>query len=95
MLLSQELRIPMIRRFVLSTPFGGLEFPSLQGVVFLDAATAWVSGYDRLSPLGSFGVGLRLPLAQFAAVKLDVAKLTDFEHLQKGTEVDFSLGWNF
>jgi hypothetical protein len=95
MLLSQELRVPMIRRFVLSTPLGGLEFPSLQGVVFLDAATAWVSGYDSLNPLGSFGVGLRLPLGPFAAVKLDVAKLTDFERLQKGTEVDLSLGWNF
>ncbi len=95
LLLSQELRFPMIRRFVLSTPLGGVEFPSLQGVVFFDAATAWVSGYDVLRPLGSFGVGLRLPLGPFAAVKLDIAKLTDFEHMQKGTELDLSLGWNY
>lgn len=95
MLLSQEFRFPMVRRFVLSTPLGGLEFPSLQGVIFLDAATAWVSGEDTLSPLGSFGMGLRLALGPFAALKLDVVKLTNFEDVLKGTEVDLSLGWNF
>ncbi len=95
LLISQELRTPMIRRFVLSTPLGGLEFPSLQGVVFFDAASAWVSGDDSLSPLGSFGVGLRLPLGPFAALKIDIAKLTDFKFVEKGTEVDLALGWNF
>jgi hemolysin activation/secretion protein len=95
MLLSQEIRFPMIRRFVLSTPLGGLEFPSLQGVVFFDAASAWVPDQDSLSPLGSFGLGIRLALGPFAAIKVDIAKLTDFETVMKGTEVDFSLGWNY
>jgi WD40 repeat protein len=95
LLLSQEVRFPMVRRFVLSTPLGGLEFPSLQGVVFFDAATAWVSGDPTLEPLGSFGLGLRLGLGPFAAMKIDIAKLTDFETVMKGTEVDFSLGWNY
>jgi hypothetical protein len=95
MLLSQEIRFPMIRRFVLSTPLGGLEFPSLQGVVFFDAASAWVPDQDSLSPLGSFGFGIRLALGPFAAIKVDIAKLTDFETVMKGTEVDFSLGWNY
>jgi hypothetical protein len=95
LLLSQEIRVPLIHRFVLSTPVGGLEFPTLQGVIFLDAATAWVAGEDPLSPLGSFGLGLRLGLGPFAAVKLDVAKLTDFETVWRGTEVDLSWGWNF
>jgi hypothetical protein len=95
LLLSQEMRVPLIRRFVLSTPVGGLEFPSLQGVIFLDAATAWVGGEDPLSPIGSFGLGLRLGLGPFAALKLDAAKLTDFKTVKRGTEVDFSLGWNF
>jgi hypothetical protein len=95
LLISQELRTPMIRRFVLSTPLGGLEFPSLQGVVFFDAASAWVPGHNSLSPLGSFGVGLRLPLGPFAALKIDIAKLTNFKFVKKGTEVDLALGWNF
>jgi WD40 repeat protein len=95
LLLSQEIRVPLIRTFVLSTPVGGLEFPTLQGVIFLDAATAWVAGVDPLSPIGSFGLGLRLGLGPFAALKLDVGKLTDFETVGRGTEVDFSLGWNF
>lgn len=95
LLLSQELRVPLIRRFVLSTPVGGLEFPTLQGVLFLDAATAWIKGEDPMSPIGSFGLGLRLGLGPFAAVKLDIAKLTDFETVKRGTEVDLSLGWNF
>ena len=94
-LLSQELRIPLIRQFVLSTPLGGLEFPSLQGVVFFDGATAWVPDDRSLSPLGSFGVGLRMGLGPFAALKLDIAKLTDFEYVEKGTEVGLSLGWNY
>ncbi len=95
LLLSQELRFPMIRRFALSTPLGGLEFPSLQGVIFFDAATAWVSDDEVLDPFGSFGIGLRLALGPFAAIKLDIAKLTDFEMVQKEMEVDISLGWNF
>jgi hypothetical protein len=95
MLLSQEIRFPMVRHFVLSTPLGGLVFPSLQGVVFFDAASAWYSGNPRLRPWGSFGLGLRLALGPFAAFKLDIAKLTDFETVMKGTEFDFSLGWNF
>ncbi len=91
--LNQELRFPLVQRWMFQLPIGALEFPSIQGAVFADAGSAWSRG----SPdwVGSFGTGLRMGLGGFLVLRLDASRRTDFRSVGKRTHWDFFIGWNY
>jgi hemolysin activation/secretion protein len=93
-LINQEVRFPLVQRWIFHLPIGPLEFPSIQGALFLDAAQAW----DRGSPpplVGSFGSSLRMGLGGVLVLRLDLARRTDFESIGKRNHWDFFIGWNY
>ncbi|MCB0283124.1 MAG: PD40 domain-containing protein [Calditrichaeota bacterium] len=91
-LLSQELRFPMIDLIGMKLPFFSLGFQQIRGALFFDIGKAW---NDKLgTPLGSFGVGTRLPLG-FLVLRWDFGKTTDFTHISNGYFTQFFFGWDF
>ena len=93
-LLSTELRYPLIDELMIRFPFGGLNFYSLRGALFLDMGNAWTDNFDGL--LGSVGTGIRFGLG-FFVIRLDVGKRIEnnFKSFQKGLFTQFFFGWDF
>ena len=95
LLLNQEMRFPLLEGVAVGFPFGTIGFPPVQGALFLDTGQAWEEGETPEEVLGSFGLGLRTNLGGFLVLRLDFAKRTDFETINKKTEVDFFVGFNY
>ncbi|MDM7914455.1 MAG: BamA/TamA family outer membrane protein [Candidatus Eisenbacteria bacterium] len=94
LLLNQEIRFPLVQRWMLQVPLGALEFPMIQGAVFADAGAAWNEGWPP-PWLGSFGAGLRMGLGGILVLRLDLARRTDFKTLGDRNHWDFFVGWNY
>jgi hypothetical protein len=94
LLFNQEVRFPLVQRWMLQVPLGALEFPMIQGAVFLDAGSAWDSGWDPRWA-GSFGGGLRMGMGGYLVLRLDVSRLTNFERVSNFNHWQFDIGWNY
>jgi len=92
-LLSNELRFPLINLLSIGFPIGKLSFQGIRGALFFDAGNAWEDDFGRLS--GSFGIGARVSLGWVIVLRFDISKTTDFERVSKGTDFDFFFGWSF
>jgi hypothetical protein len=94
LLINNELRFPLIDRFVLGLPFGTIEFPLFRGSLFFDAGR--VSGflYDT-DWLGSVGTGVEMNLGYIPVIRVNFSRLTDFKDISSDIHVDFFLGFNF
>jgi hypothetical protein len=94
LLINNELRFPLIDRFLLRFPFGMIEFPLFRGSIFFDAGQ--VSGfiYDT-DWLGSIGTGVEMNLGYLPVIRLNFSRLTDFKEIPSDIHVDFFLGFNF
>jgi WD40 repeat protein len=98
-LFNNELRVPVIDNLLVGFPFGNLELQSIRGALFLDVGNAWdenLSLKKELSQVhGSFGLGLRARIGYFTVLRLDFAKVTDFDKIFPQTKVQFFFGWNY
>lgn len=92
-LLSNELRYPLIDNLSIGFPFGKISFQAIRGALFFDAGNAWEDKFDQL--YGSFGIGARLSLGYVIVLRLDVSRRTDFKKVNPKTDFDFFFGWNF
>jgi Tol biopolymer transport system component len=92
-LISNELRFPLIDLLSIGLPIGKLSFQGIRGALFFDAGNAWEDDFGRLS--GSFGIGARVSLGWVVVLRFDISKTTDFEKISKGTDFDFFFGWSF
>jgi hemolysin activation/secretion protein len=71
-LLSAEWRFPITDYLSLGFPFGTTELPGIQGALFTDLGRAWTPTTPQRGTLGSWGLGLRLPLADVLVLRLDM-----------------------
>jgi hypothetical protein len=99
MLMNNELRLPVIDNLLVGFPFGNLELQAIRGALFFDMGNAWNENRSLKDDLwavhGSFGLGLRARVGYFTVLRLDFAKLTDFDRIFPQTEVKFWFGWNY
>ncbi len=93
MLLSNELRFPLIDDLFVGFPFGRIGFQAIRGALFFDAGSGWNNEFDRF--YGSVGAGARVSLGYIAVLRFDLAKKTDFRRFGSGVVFDFFFGWNF
>lgn len=93
LLLSNELRFPLIDNLFIGFPFGRIGFQAIRGALFVDAGSGWNEEFDRM--YGSFGAGARVSLGYLAVLRFDLVKKTDFRKVQPGVVFDFFFGWNF
>lgn len=91
-LISQEFRFPLIDLIGLKFPFFSLGFHQIRGALFFDAGNVWDKGFG--TPLGSFGLGVRIPLG-FLVLRWDFGKTTDFKSISDGIFSQFFFGWDF
>lgn len=92
-LISNELRFPLIDALYIGFPFGRLGFRAIRGALFVDAGSGWNNRFDRM--YGSVGVGARVSLGYLMVLRFDLAKRTDFSTFEDGLDFDFFFGWNF
>jgi hypothetical protein len=71
-LLNQELRFPLTSHVTLGFPFGDIQFPGIQGALFVDLGGAWNDPSIGRSVIGSGGFGFRLPLGFALVLRLDM-----------------------
>jgi hypothetical protein len=71
-LLSAEWRFPITDYFTLGFPFGAADFPGFQGAFFSDLGRAWTPATTERGTLGSWGFGLRWPIAEPIVLRLDL-----------------------
>ena len=90
-----EWRFPLFDYIALGLPVGALTFYEVQGALFFDAAAAWDADQDFPGLSGDFGIGFRVGLARYLALRFDLAWLTDFEEVERDPEFQFYIGWNF
>lgn len=93
---STELRFPLVDLFAVHFPLGiNFDFPYIRGAAFFDAGNAWDKEYG--GTLGSVGLGARMNLFGFIALRYDVGKRIEnnFKNLQKGWFQQFFFGWDF
>jgi len=93
MLLSQELRFPLIDLIGIRLPKFSLGLNSIRGALFVDAGNAWNDNLDEV--LGSFGLGVRLRLGYFLVLRWDFGRRTNFRHISNHTFTQFFFGWDF
>ena len=92
-LISNELRFPLINNLIIGFPFGRIGFQAIRGALFFDAGNAWENHFDQL--YGSFGTGFRISLGYVVVLRFDFSKKTDFKSISRETVFDFFFGWNF
>ncbi len=92
-LISNELRFPLINNLIIGFPFGRIGFQAIRGALFFDAGNAWEDHFDQL--YGSFGTGFRISLGYVVVLRFDFSKKTDFKTISRETVFDFFFGWNF
>lgn len=90
-----EWRFPVLDYLALGLPAGTIAFTHVEGALFFDAGTAWDAGEEFPGLEGDFGVGLRLGLGPFVALRFDFAWLTDFYDVQRAAQFQFYIGWNY
>jgi hypothetical protein len=90
-----EWRFPLLDYLALGLPAGSIAFTHVEGAVFFDAGAAWDSGEELPGLEGAFGLGIRLGLGPYVALRFDFAWLTDFAEVQREAEFGFYIGWNF
>jgi hypothetical protein len=90
-----EWRFPLLDYLALGLPAGTIAFTHVEGALFFDAGTAWDAGEEFPGLEGDFGIGLRLGLGPFVALRFDFAWLTDFYEVQREAEFGFYIGWNY
>ncbi len=78
-LLNGELRFPLIDRIALRFPFGRLDFPSVRGGLFVDAATISSQIYDT-GWVGGVGASVGMVLFPPLMFRVDFVRRTDFDH---------------
>lgn len=93
LLISQELRFPLIDMLNLRFPVFSLGFRSIRGALFADAGNAWNEKWPGFK--GSFGLGVRMNLGGFLVLRLDVGRRTDFKTISGSTISQFFFGWDF
>ncbi len=92
-LLQQELRFPLVRGLTLAIPATWV-FPTINGVLFADAAWAWDHGFDE--HLGSAGFAVFIGGGYFPALRWNYAwTTTDFRDYSKRPRPQFTVGFNF
>ena len=103
-MLNQEVRFPMLTHLTLGTPFGDLDFPEIQGGLFLDVGKALLHSDSDRALLGSYGLSLRLALAPLAVLRLDFGRRftnRDYQGYSLSAEqehpgfVHFFFGYNY
>lgn len=103
-LLSAEWRFPIADYVTLGFPFGAAQFPGVQGALFTDLGRAWTPATVRRGTLGSWGLGLRMPIAEPLVLRLDlgyryhrgdVASYGLPARDRGGRFVDFFFGFNY
>ena len=92
-LVSNELRFPLIDALVVGLPVASLGFQAIRGALFFDAGNAWEDDFGRMQ--GSLGVGGRVSLGYFVVLRFDWARRTDFKSIDDKTRFEFFFGWNF
>lgn len=96
LLLNNEFRFPLLNGFVIGFPFGAVEFPGVEGAMFVDAGWLWNEHEDApWPPLGSVGASLRMSFGGFLVFRFDIARRTDFEKIEKRTRNEFFIGWDY
>lgn len=93
LLLSNELRFPLIDNLFIGFPFGRMGFQAIRGALFADVGTGWNDEFERF--YGSFGAGARVALGYMAVLRFDLSKKTNFDTFEPGLKFDFFFGWNF
>jgi Tol biopolymer transport system component len=94
LLVNNELRFPLIDRFVLKFPVGMIEFPLFRGSLFVDAGRVGGFIYDT-DWLGSLGAGVEMNLGYLPVMRVNFSRLTDFKTVESDIHVDIFLGFNF
>ena len=92
-LYNQELRFPLVDRFLLRFPFGAMEFSAFRGALFFDVGNAWNDDFEQWR--AAFGAGVRLALGGVFVFRLDAARRTDFKSIDSDTRWDFFFGWDY
>jgi hypothetical protein len=69
---SAEWRFPITDYLALGLPIGAVQLPGVQGAVFVDMARAWTPTTTDRGTLGSWGLGLRMPIAAPLVLRLDL-----------------------
>ncbi|MFH1008361.1 MAG: BamA/TamA family outer membrane protein, partial [Candidatus Latescibacterota bacterium] len=90
---NNELRFPLIDNLLIRFPFGALGFPALRGALFADMGNAWTDDWDGL--LGSFGIGVRMRVADLLVLRFDLAKRMDSRRIGGPTHSEFFFGWSY
>ncbi len=93
LLINNELRFPLLERFLLASPVMDLDFRGIRGAIFFDLGNAWEESWEGLK--GSFGVGFRVGLGYYTALRFDWSKTTDFHSLDRGVKFNFFFGWDY
>jgi hypothetical protein len=93
LLLSNELRFPLIDNLFVGFPFGRIGFQAIRGALFFDAGSGWNNEFDRF--YGAMGAGARVSLGYIAVLRFDLVKKTDFRKFGRGLVFDLFFGWNF
>jgi hypothetical protein len=93
LLLSNELRFPLIDALFIGLPVANLGFQAIRGALFFDVGNAWEHDFGRMR--GAVGVGARVSLGYFVVLRFDWARRTDFRTLEDKTRFEFFFGWNY
>ena len=90
---NNELRFPLIDNLLIRFPFGALGFRAIRGALFVDVGNAWTHSWDGL--LGSFGIGMRVRVADVLVLRFDLAKRMDSRRIGGPTHSEFFFGWSY
>lgn len=90
---NAEYRFPILEPFGLHTAIGTAPMPPVRGALFFDVGEAWDEKLGRVR--GGFGLGLRVILWGFLALRTDHTVLTDFESLGPFVPIRFFIGWSY
>jgi len=90
---NNELRFPLIDNLLIRFPFGALGFRAVRGALFVDVGNAWTHSWDGL--LGSFGIGMRVRVADVLVLRFDLAKRMDSRRIGGPTHSELFFGWSY
>jgi hypothetical protein len=79
-LANLEVRFPLLERIALGFPFGLVDFPSVRGALFFDAAKVGGEIYDT-GWIGSLGANVGMILIPPLMFRVDFARPTDFHRV--------------
>lgn len=97
LLSNNEVRFPVLHGLRFYSPFGNLDLPAIRGSLFFDAARLFYHPYSRPEGrwVGDFGAGLELGFGPPIVIRWNMTRRTDFESVDRDTEHQVFLGWNF